>query len=387
MELKNKKLTRMKKILFILLFFCPFLVFGQRVTPPYYQDFEDCLDNSEWETGMSGTSNISKCGMIFLPSGITQGMVISSCAVVEELEYATAEGLGYATLKLDLTNSTNTFLDFKWKWTNYVKNYSSCWDDDYLNGISGIYISDNDGASFAKIYTFMGGLVNPTGEFISVELDLSTLAAQNNIEMNDQFVLRIQCYSLYSQSGSCMRDFGIDDINIYDDCVPSFTFSNTNSLHNYPRSNGYYEVSDFISAGPNVQIQPGTRVTFNAGNSIKLNTGFRAMANSDFKAYLGGCTEQKSVQNKGENALTIQNESQAKLFKVYPNPSKGAFTVEYQNAGSDNYVVYNSNGQVIRQGRLIDQVTSIDLTGCPKGLYIIKINIPEGSVERKLFIE
>lgn len=58
---------------------------------------------------------------------------------------------------------------------------------------------------------------------------------------------------------------------------------------------------------------------------------------------------------------------------VYPNPAHGAFTVR----GEGTLVIYNSVGQVVRNGLLEDNETTIE--GLPAGMYFVQVggNVPQ----------
>lgn len=79
-----------------------------------------------------------------------------------------------------------------------------------------------------------------------------------------------------------------------------------------------------------------------------------------------------SLSNKVENPLpdlTGINEATNGLgLSIYPNPAHGSFTVK----GEGTLVIYNSVGQVVRNGLLEDNETTIE--GLPAGLYFVQIN-------------
>jgi hypothetical protein len=60
-------------------------------------------------------------------------------------------------------------------------------------------------------------------------------------------------------------------------------------------------------------------------------------------------------------------------LKIYPNPSTGIFTI----SAKANIEVYNIVGDLILSE---NNVTSIDLTVAPKGMYFVKLN--GGKIEK-----
>jgi hypothetical protein len=59
--------------------------------------------------------------------------------------------------------------------------------------------------------------------------------------------------------------------------------------------------------------------------------------------------------------------SESKKLFVYPNPSTGIFTI----SAKANIEVYNIVGDLILSE---NNVTSIDLTAVPKGMYFVRLN-------------
>ena len=74
--------------------------------------------------------------------------------------------------------------------------------------------------------------------------------------------------------------------------------------------------------------------------------------------------ETRSFSNLSENMFAVGEETMAN-FKVYPNPAKGAFTVE----GAKEVAVYNTLGQAVATSHSEEETHSFSL---PSGVYFIK---------------
>ena len=70
---------------------------------------------------------------------------------------------------------------------------------------------------------------------------------------------------------------------------------------------------------------------------------------------------------------TGTHETVSSNTSIYPNPAHGAFTVR----GEGTLVIYNSVGQVVRNGLLEDNETTIE--GLPAGMYFVQVggNVPQ----------
>lgn len=89
--------------------------------------------------------------------------------------------------------------------------------------------------------------------------------------------------------------------------------------------------------------------------------------------------------NTGVNHLYMDN-----AFRVYPNPSKGKFMIEFTNKQSaTNVEVYNLVGEKIQTGIGMQQQTAkeIDLSNAPKGIYFVKMSDGEKMYTNKIVVE
>ncbi|MGQ1909483.1 PKD domain-containing protein [Marinifilum sp. RC60d5] len=99
-----------------------------------------------------------------------------------------------------------------------------------------------------------------------------------------------------------------------------------------------------------------------------------------------------SVENKcGDNSISKQIYlSYNDQLKIYPNPSSGKYTVDLSKILFSQIIweVYSSKGEQVRNG-LISHFSStleFDLSGLSVGVYILKLNVDEDILERKLLL-
>lgn len=84
------------------------------------------------------------------------------------------------------------------------------------------------------------------------------------------------------------------------------------------------------------------------------------------------------------NVLGVESELKEN-FQVYPNPSKGLMNVDLKETNSLIQVI-TTNGEVILEKRA-NGLTSIDLSGEAKGIYVLKIISSGQTSVRKIIIE
>lgn len=72
--------------------------------------------------------------------------------------------------------------------------------------------------------------------------------------------------------------------------------------------------------------------------------------------------------------------------KIYPNPTRGLIQVELPLIENLNAIirVYGTQGALIREVRVKDFTTDIDLSQHPNGLYILRISIDDLSSEWRI---
>lgn len=74
--------------------------------------------------------------------------------------------------------------------------------------------------------------------------------------------------------------------------------------------------------------------------------------------------------------LEVDNESiMEKKILLYPNPVRDFLNVDFgkENFHNSNYVLFNSQGKLIRSGNLLQQKTELNMTELPSSVYIIQI--------------
>ena len=111
-------------------------------------------------------------------------------------------------------------------------------------------------------------------------------------------------------------------------------------------------------------------------------------------AYYGNldCTSSPANRHYFDNVFELHvyysptgiDESETQV-KVYPNPTKGAVTVEAE--GMIQVSVYNTMGQCLMQKEIFDNQTVLDLQAAAPGLYLLRITTTEGTFSKPITIE
>jgi hypothetical protein len=76
-------------------------------------------------------------------------------------------------------------------------------------------------------------------------------------------------------------------------------------------------------------------------------------------------------------------------FSIFPNPTTGLFTLNFPITAENNVAIeiYNTDGKLIHLQKFQNITTTIDLTGKPKGIYMINMTIKGEILNKKIWIE
>ena len=114
-----------------------------------------------------------------------------------------------ADLYLNLLNENEVYLNF------YLIDF---YDEDHEQ--DGIYLSVDGGISFHKIYNFIPSNY-PNNSWMEFSVNISELAANNNLKLTEHCILRFSHYDNYTISSD---GFLVDNVNIYSSFVPESNY-------------------------------------------------------------------------------------------------------------------------------------------------------------------
>lgn len=171
----------------------------------------------------------------------------------------------------------------------------------------------------------------------------------------------------------------------------------------------HIQASNNITISSN--ISDGVNVIISAGNSINLTSGFTFSAENggSLEVFIGGdCVNDNNLKSntldqqilksktinpherytndslsgeKNEQSNNIIDDVQ---LTIYPNPSKGVFTITTDIASAMDVSVFMADGTHIYSKKYYKSTFEIDLSGHPKGVCFVKIIFSEGIINRKI---
>jgi hypothetical protein len=95
-----------------------------------------------------------------------------------------------------------------------------------------------------------------------------------------------------------------------------------------------------------------------------------------------------SLSNKFTNLVTteIKENFEDNSVSIFPNPTKGIFTLNTQNKNANIFVV-DALGNILLNKLNVNATTSFDLSNYAKGLYLVKVICGEKVVIKKVVVE
>jgi hypothetical protein len=135
-------------------------------------------------------------------------------------------------------------------------------------------------------------------------------------------------------------------------------------------------------------IYPNLTVDFKAGYEIHLKPGFYVTGNNSglFHAYIAPCEENNFTSRTLQNSSKLQKENQPLIdsyIKISPNPASAYINIDSGNEKIISWELFDISGRIILKGNS----TQVNVQSLPKANYILKINIANQQVTKKVIVE
>ncbi len=104
---------------------------------------------------------------------------------------------------------------------------------------------------------------------------------------------------------------------------------------------------------------------------IYLNYGFHGVNNASDSLWI-------DFLKMNNEPLAVSELGQTKRIKVIPNPADSYFYLEINQVESINIVIFSATGQPVKKINHVEANQKIDVSGLPRGIYILKISDKNG---------
>ena len=88
-------------------------------------------------------------------------------------------------------------------------------------------------------------------------------------------------------------------------------------------------------------------------------------------------------------SLSVEDFNLSSVLNIYPNPTKGQFSIEIDNSvsGDINVQIVGLSGRIIKQAKLENGINSMDIRGMSNGIYIVNVLTEQGRTSQKLILD
>lgn len=210
----------------------------------------------------------------------------------------------------------------------------------------------------AKQWINAGGLGNPVGTFI-----------YNDLEVNENFPL-ITLVSMVAPSPDWF--IAVNSVNLRtDNTAINNGWKDTFTLDVFAYDSGTDDGTDYGSA--NIVSNP--RIPVFKLENAPINGNRMGTITFTFKS----------------STLGVSNVNPLENIKLYPNPSKGIFTISnLRNIDIKSIEIYNILGRLVKELRHLnnDKNIQVNMTNLNQGIYLLKLNTIDGiSFKHKLIVK
>jgi photosystem II stability/assembly factor-like uncharacterized protein len=173
-----------------------------------------------------------------------------------------------------------------------------------------------------------------------------------------------------------------------------FSCQNCNGPSDYFREGTSVTATQTVLSSDKMIVRATEQIELISGGTFSLLDP-SSHTDNHYQLFIHGCgpgqgNTYRPDKLKEESASREPEESKRKLASnilIFPNPTSGSFTVEDDWENEKDVMVYDATGKpVFQQFGTTERRHSIDLSGYPKGVYVVVISDGVHTVVRKLLV-
>jgi hypothetical protein len=175
---------------------------------------------------------------------------------------------------------------------------------------------------------------------------------------------------------------GTNEVNLTDRAI-----TDPNGNYFWSRHNGCDTIAtvDTISSNGDQIIRESYLNCQDSTETIIMNVvgnshTWHASATNEFWKFLRKYNKCAGVVTTG-----VSNIQKNEKLEIYPNPANTILFIKTEDNSLSQYQIFNSIGQVMKKGKLTEN--SVDVSGLPKGIYFIQLNVKNGQMFNSKFIK
>jgi parallel beta-helix repeat protein len=189
-------------------------------------------------------------------------------------------------------------------------------------------------------------------------------------------------YTAYEADNvSFINNIAFPDVNIPPINISSATTTNLTVDHNlWAENSGLANPfgTNTITSAPNFILPTSNPILADfhlQSSSTAINAGTKNFApNTDKDGNIRPALDSVDIGCYEFQTITGLEKVNVNYFSFYPNPNEGVFTVSQNNTTKVDIEIYNIIGELIYKGKLLNQISEIDLSKEKKGIYFVRIS-------------
>lgn len=351
----------MKKVKWIFLLLIPHLLWGQK-TEYEYVPFQ--------EGGIWSVNN-----MKYMTNGDT---VINGKSYMKVYQHEEWTPFEFDITRASYFCAIRNDVDNKKVYGIYYKATEVYNDGDYYSSIPPLYMSTDTSEFLLYDFSLQIGDTVTVASFEPYIDKICLLIAQRDSIMNIWYYLDYQYISSNFYDRDSLKTLLNGDVHRR--IIVNFSHNDRHTIGNQMwiegigSSSGFFTHADYPESTGD--IPPRNLICFQQSGDILYRTPI-VVYDQDQDCYSKGLS------------VSIDDHDKHSSLHIYPNPSYGIFYLDMNDLPKNlpcDGVIYNSLGQIMQQFTVHDRITEIDLNPATKGIYFVKLQYKNNTVETRKII-
>lgn len=163
-----------------------------------------------------------------------------------------------------------------------------------------------------------------------------------------------------------------------DDGVTWTSIGRTGTAYYSDGTNYYVGFGPISGGGDSVAMTSDGGATWTVTGGGGLNSQVQSITKHNGALYAAIWSRGQLIKS-GVNTTAVSDIVSLAEMSIYPNPTKGTFSVEFGTEGNHDVKVTNVLGEVVYRNSFTGVSFSVDLNAQPAGLYMVYVSTPDGS--------
>ncbi len=278
------------------------------------------------------------------------------------------------------------------------------WSEFYDDVMSGNISIENGGAIYFCVIPYYDGSIGTYLLSTSVTRTPITNNYIVSVSANPSNGGTVSGGGTYSQGTSCTVHASANSGFVFTNWTENGSQVSTNANYTFTVNGNRNLVANFSQSTYTIQASAGANGIITPSGTINVaqgaNQSFSMIPNTGYEVQnvyidgnsVGALTSYTFANVTANHQIYVTfmhvdsvEENDDLALEIYPNPTNGEFTVEYEDL--QHICIVNPLGQIVYNAEVESNQVHIDLSGMVKGVYIIQIDANGFPITRKIIVE